>query len=76
MSKYPCQDPSPQLADYLDGDLSPQLCTEIERHLASCKNCRIVVDTLSKTISLYQKLPQPEVPSEVQERLFKVLKLP
>jgi predicted anti-sigma-YlaC factor YlaD len=64
------------LSDYVDGDLQQELCDEIELHMKDCDNCRIVVDTLSKTISLYQTSSDPAiVPEEVRQRLFHRLDL-
>jgi anti-sigma factor RsiW len=63
------------LSDYVDGVLDEELCDELETHMESCENCRIVVNTLSKTIALYHQLPEPELPSAVRARLFKVLDL-
>ena len=64
------------LSEYVDGELSAELCAEIERHLAECENCRIVVDTLRKTVYLVHATAKPEgVPDEVRERLYKSLKL-
>ncbi len=63
------------LSDYVDGTAAPALCEEIERHLAECDNCRIVVDTLGKTVLLYQMLPEQEVPDDVHDRLLQVLRL-
>lgn len=65
-----------QLSDYIDGDLEEALCAQIEHHLAGCPDCRAVVDTLEKTIKLYRTTARrSEVPTEVQARLYKVLKL-
>ncbi len=64
------------LCDYLDGTLSAEICQEIDKHISECDNCRIVVDTLHKTISLYQQTSEEtEVPGAVRERLFHVLNL-
>ncbi len=65
------------LSDFVDGELSDNLCSEIERHLAECENCRIVVDTLRKTVYLYHTAAAtpPEVPSDVRGRLFRKLDL-
>jgi anti-sigma factor RsiW len=64
------------LSDYVDGALSDELCQEIDRHLSECQDCRIVVDTLHKTVSLYQKsAADAKVPGGVRERLFRVLNL-
>ena len=50
-----CKEMLGSLSDYIDGDLEAQLCAEIEQHMAGCGNCRVVVDTLSKTVSLYRE---------------------
>jgi predicted anti-sigma-YlaC factor YlaD len=63
------------LSDHLDGEASGELCAEIERHLAGCEKCRIVVDTLRMTVTLYHRLPQPLMPAQARERLYKRLDL-
>lgn len=64
------------LSEYIDGELPPELCHEIEQHLAGCDNCRIVLNTTKRTIDLVQMpAEQEEVPDDVRERLFKRLNL-
>jgi anti-sigma factor (TIGR02949 family) len=64
------------LSEYIDGELPPELCHEIEQHLAGCDNCRIVLNTTKRTIDLVQMpAEQDEVPDDVRERLFKRLNL-
>jgi predicted anti-sigma-YlaC factor YlaD len=64
------------LSDFIDGSLEAELCTEIERHLSECENCRIVVDSLNKTVYLYKTASQEvTVPADVRERLFRCLDL-
>jgi anti-sigma factor RsiW len=64
------------LSGYVDHDLSPELCAEIERHMAGCENCRIVIDTLRMTIELYHETSaDPCLPAEVRQRLFARLAL-
>ena len=65
------------LSPYVDGDLSAELCTELERHLSDCENCRIVVDSLRKTVYLYQVASDelPCVPEDVRQRLYHCLDL-
>lgn len=63
------------LSEYLDGDASPKLCAEIERHLAGCTNCRVTVETLSKTVLLYRELPQPVFSAEARQCLYRALDL-
>lgn len=63
------------LSDFLDGEASAEVCAEIERHLADCENCRVMVDTLRKTVVLYHELPQPELPQDARQRLYHYLDL-
>jgi hypothetical protein len=43
--------------------------------MANCPNCRAVVNTMEKTITLYRSTGRTEVPQDVQDRLYKVLNL-
>lgn len=63
------------LSDYVDGTAQEELCRELERHLAGCEDCRIVVDTLKKTVYLYHSNADTGLPMPVRERLFKRLNL-
>lgn len=66
-----CQHLLSSICDYVDGDLAPELCTELERHLKDCPTCRVVVDTTRKTIELYQATAQEtDMPEDVRERLY------
>lgn len=71
-----CRELLQSLSDYVDGELEEALCAEIERHLGACEDCRIVVDTLRKTIYLYKTAAEPaEMPAEVRARLYRRLDL-
>lgn len=71
-----CRQLLESLSEYIDGVLEENLCSELERHLAGCENCRIVVDTLRKTVSLYQVNAEPAIlPEEVRSRLYRCLEL-
>ena len=64
------------LSEYVDGTLNQELCDELERHLADCEDCRVVIDTLKKTIYLYHETAVSlSIPSNVRARLFKRLNL-
>jgi len=61
-----------ELSEFIDGELAPELCAELEQHMAGCNNCRVVVDTLRRTVSLYRTLPaDPDLPPDVEERLWR-----
>lgn len=64
------------LSDYVDGELSEELCEKLERHLSHCDNCRVVVDTLRKTVELYHETAEDNnLPDEVRQRLYTRLDL-
>lgn len=76
MSHGHCHDLLGSLSDYIDGAAGEQICSEIERHLAECENCRVVVDSLRKTVYLYQVIDETvNMPSAVRQRLFHCLDL-
>ena len=72
-----CQAMLSQISDFLDGELSEDLCIKLENHLAQCPDCSIVVDTLKKTIYLYREnsASPKHLPNDIKERLFKSLNL-
>jgi anti-sigma factor (TIGR02949 family) len=72
-----CEQLLGMLTDYLDGQSREELCREIESHIAGCNNCRVVVDTTRKTISLVHACNDKPInlPTDVRERLFKRLDL-
>ena len=68
-----CLDFFNQLSEYIDGELAAPLCAELEQHLADCPDCQIVVDTTRKTVTLYRRFGQADLPAGVSERLWQVL---
>ena len=64
------------LSEYVDGTLSGDLCAELERHMKDCQRCRVVVNTMKKTVELYQETGEEiHVPDDVRERLYLRLNL-
>lgn len=71
-----CRQLLSSLGEYVDGTLSPELCAVLERHMIDCQRCRVVVDTMKKTVELYQETgEETHLPEDVRERLFLRLNL-
>ncbi len=70
-----CREIFEGLSEYLDKELAEKTCKEIESHLRDCYNCRVVVNTLRQTVTLYHQTPPEELPGDVRMRLHKVIKL-
>jgi predicted anti-sigma-YlaC factor YlaD len=45
------------------------LCRAIEQHLTQCRDCRFYVDSVKKTIVLYQSDHEVAVPVTVSDQL-------
>lgn len=71
-----CHELLSSLSEYVDGSLQAELCEEIERHLHECNKCKVVVNTLKKTVELYHDSADDcGMPDEVRQRLFMRLDL-
>src|SRR5258705_9123745 len=68
-----CNEVLEQLSDYLDEDARAELCRAIEAHMAHCRNCQLEVDTIRKTIVLYQAGERIEMPVPLRSRLSEAL---
>jgi anti-sigma factor RsiW len=65
-----------QLNAYIDDELDPSLCTHLESHLETCRDCQVVFNTLKKTIELCQKDGQEiTLPLDARQRLLASLGL-
>lgn len=68
-----CDDLIGELSDYIDGELEPELCKKLEAHLSNCGNCRLMVDTLRKTVQLCRDGTCEDLPEELKEKLDQAL---
>ena len=68
-----CTDFLAKLTDFFDGNIEPDLMSEVKQHLGSCHHCEVVVDTTRKTIEVYRGSEVYEFPAEVSDRLRKAI---
>jgi RNA polymerase sigma-70 factor, ECF subfamily len=61
-----CPDVLTLLSRHLEGELRPETCEEMERHLETCPRCTSACDSLKRTLSLCKLTPTAVVPKEVQ----------
>lgn len=69
-----CPDVLVMYSKHLEGDIDSELCAEMERHLADCKRCRGVCDSLKYTLSLCRSAPTVSVPRAVQDSVRDALR--
>ncbi len=61
-----CPDVLELLSRSLEGQIGPETCAAMERHLEVCPHCRGACDSLRRTLALCRELPPAAVPPEVQ----------
>ena len=71
-----CRETRDHLSDYLEDDLETRTRTRVRRHLARCKRCRAMLESLTRTIeqvralgSIEQAEPAPATVRAVVERI-------
>ena len=69
-----CREYLENLCASVDGEASSEVCREVEKHLEDCPDCRIMVDTLKKTIVLCREGKKIEIPVELASMLAGALK--
>jgi anti-sigma factor RsiW len=65
-----CEELIRYLSDYIDNGLSENLRAEAEEHLATCRNCHVVLDTTRQTIVLYKETQREGIPVDRRSALF------
>jgi len=65
-----CEQLVEYLSDYIDHDLNEELTAEARQHLATCRNCHIVLDTTRQTILLCKQAGRKGIPMERRADLF------
>ena len=64
-----CPDVLGLLSRKLEDEISPDVCAEMEQHVAGCPHCKSLCDSLKRTLAVCKALPTPSVPAHVQESL-------
>jgi RNA polymerase sigma-70 factor, ECF subfamily len=70
MEKRPenCEEVFALLSDYLNLELPPEACGEIESHMAGCDPCVEFAESLRKTVDLCREYQPSEMPAPLTEQ--------
>ncbi|MCK6548867.1 sigma-70 family RNA polymerase sigma factor [Myxococcota bacterium] len=68
-----CPDIITTFSRYLEGDIGPDVCADMERHLAACPRCTVACDSLKRTLALCKVAPTPSVPADIKRQLVRDL---
>lgn len=69
-----CKELISNLSDFIDGELEPELCRELKKHLDGCRNCRLVADSLNMTVKLCRDGVTEELPDSLKLSLNRKLR--
>jgi len=64
-----CTEVMEQLFEYLDPEVREELRKAVDEHLHACHDCSYYVDTVRKTVVLFQADVRIELPMKATERL-------
>ncbi len=68
-----CRELFERLSEYVDGELSQEICEEIRRHMEGCEPCVAFAKTLKTTAELCRRLPSKPIPPAVAADLRALL---
>jgi anti-sigma factor RsiW len=60
-----CEEFFAEFADYLEGQVSPEVREELELHLSQCRACHVLYDSSRKTIKIVSESNSFELPQKV-----------
>ena len=63
-----CKEVFSLLSDYLNLELPPDACQEIETHLAGCPPCVDFAESLRKTVELCRRYRPNELPNAIGQQ--------
>lgn len=75
LKKIDCLEVAKHVCGDLDEHMDSPECRAIRKHLESCPNCTAYLDSLKKTVLIYQHISNPRAPKHMKKKLFAKLKL-
>jgi predicted anti-sigma-YlaC factor YlaD len=60
----------------LGEDFDSEILEDVAKHLENCPDCRVYYDSVKQIVKIYRVTEtETDIPSDVSERLFKILKI-
>jgi len=71
---HKCPDVLTLFSRHLEGEISADLCAQMERHMEACGRCRGACESLKRTLALCHSAPPSRVPQSVQQAVRESLR--
>ena len=59
-----------KLSEYLDGELEPGACAEVDGHLADCERCQAFLESLRRAVAHVASTDAPELPENLKRDIL------
>jgi anti-sigma factor RsiW len=59
-----------KLSEYLDGELDPGACADVDGHMADCERCREFLESLRRAVAHVASLDTPELPEQLKKDIL------
>ncbi len=59
---------------YIDGEACDEDCKAIAEHIETCECCKSCMESLKATRDMLEKMPWPQIPEHLKDRLKSCLK--
>jgi anti-sigma factor RsiW len=59
-----------KLSEYMDGELEPAVCAEVEDHMADCDRCREFLESLRRAVAHVASMDAPELPEDLKRDIL------
>ncbi|MDD9947010.1 MAG: sigma-70 family RNA polymerase sigma factor [Myxococcales bacterium] len=69
-----CPDIEQAFSRFLEGEVGPEMCTELQHHVDKCARCRGACEGIKQVLAVCRALPAPEVPEALQESIRSAMK--
>jgi hypothetical protein len=68
-----CEELLKALNEYVDGTIEVGVCDEFQEHIAGCNPCKIVIDNVRQTITLYKGGKPYDLPEAFHRKFHNTL---
>jgi len=68
-SKTHCLKILRRLSDYIDAEVTTDVCKEIRKHLGACPNCEVFLTSLRQTVSLCRHVESRPLSTALKSRI-------
>lgn len=58
-----------RLSEYMDGELAPADCAEIDGHMTDCAPCRDFLESLRRAVAYVARTSTPQLPDELKREI-------